>query len=196
MKTGGALPALGLGLLSVSLAGTAAAADANDADQGNSLAGLEQVTVYAPGNTGGVSLGGASVTRTDMQQFNRDTLDRAFVLASGTSVSLTGAGNETNISIRGFDRWRVPLYQDGIPVYLAYDNRIDFSRFNTIDLASVDVSKGFASAIDGPGAMGGSVNLVSRVASKPFEGEARHEEVLDSHGSHAESIGGGSHPLA
>lgn len=188
MKTGGALPALGLGLLGVSLAGTAAAADANDSEPGNSLPGLEQVTVYAPGNNGGVSLGGATITQADMQQFNRNTLDQAFVLASGTSVSLVGARNESNIWIRGFDRWRVPLYQDGIPVYLAYDDRIDFSRFTTIDLASVDVSKGFASVIDGPGAMGGSVNLVSRVVSKPLEAEARYEDVLDSRGSHAESI--------
>src|SRR6185312_1539679 len=101
---------------------------------------------------------------------------------------LTGARNETDIWIRGFDRWRVPLYQDGIPVYLAYDDRIDFSRFSTIDLASIQISKGFASVIDGPGAMGGSVNLVSRVATQPFEAEARYQDTLDSRGSHMESI--------
>src|ERR1700722_7190657 len=161
MKLGGLLPACGLGLLVAGAAGTATAAPAADT---NNVSDLEQVTVYAPfagGSTGGsgLPLGGTTVTQSDMQQFNRDTLDRAFVLASGTSVSLVGARNETDIWIRGFDRWRVPLYQDGIPVYLAYDDRIDFSRFTTIDLAAVDVSKGFASVIDGPGAMGGSVNL-------------------------------------
>ncbi|HVW69073.1 MAG TPA: TonB-dependent receptor plug domain-containing protein, partial [Steroidobacteraceae bacterium] len=188
MKFGGSISALGLGLLSVAANGTAAAADTGD------LSSLEQVTVYAPragGDTNtssNISLGGTTVTQADMRQFNRDTLDRAFVLASGTSVSLVGARNETDIWIRGFDRWRVPLYQDGIPVYLAYDDRIDFSRFSTIDLASVQISKGFASVIDGPGAMGGSVNLVSRVVQKPFEGEARYQDVLDSTGSHMESI--------
>ena len=97
--------------------GTAVAAPAADT---NNLSDLEQVTVYSSrsGDVAGTSLGGTAVTQTDMQQFNRDTLDRAFVLASGTSVSLIGARNETDIWIRGFDRWRVPLYQDGIPVYL------------------------------------------------------------------------------
>src|SRR6202012_1075625 len=137
---------------------------------------------------GGVSLGGTTVTQADMQQFNRDTLDRAFVLASGTSVSLVGARNETDIWIRGFDRWRVPLYQDGIPVYLPYDDRIDFARFSTIDLASIQISKGFASVIDGTGAMGGSVNMVSRLVERPFEAEARYQDVVDSRAAHAETI--------
>ena len=190
MQLGGFLPACGLGLLVAGAAGTATAAPAADA---NNLSDLEQVTVYAPFSnvsTGGsgLSLGGTTVTQSDMQQFNRDTLDRAFVLASGTSVSMVGARNETDIWIRGFDRWRVPLYQDGIPVYLPYDDRIDFSRFSTVDLASIQISKGFASVIDGPGAMGGSVNLVSRVVQKEFEGEARYQDNLDSHGSQAESI--------
>ena len=121
MKLGGLLPACGLGLLVAGAAGTATAAPAADT---NNVSDLEQVTVYAPfagGSTSGsgLPLGGTTVTQSDMQQFNRDTLDRAFVLASGTSVSLVGARNETDIWIRGFDRWRVPLYQDGIPVYLA-----------------------------------------------------------------------------
>jgi len=189
MKCGSFLPAAGCGLL---FAGVAAPAPAEDeatfADQRlDSVAVLESVTVYAA-KTGSVSLGGASITRTDMQQFNRDTLDRAFQLASGTSVSMIGARNETDIWVRGFDRWRVPLYQDGIPVYLPVDNRIDFGRFSTIDLASIQISKGFASVIDGPGAMGGAVNLVSRVVSREFEGEARYQDTLDSRGSHAESI--------
>ena len=188
MKKGGYITALGLGL---ALAGLA---DNASADDSGNLSDLEQVTVYAPRANGsgpaagGISLGGTAVTQADMQQFNRDTLDKAFVLASGTSMSLTGARNETDIWIRGFDRWRVPLYQDGIPVYLAYDDRIDFSRFSTIDLASIQISKGFASVIDGPGAMGGSVNLVSRVATQPFEAEARYQDTLDSRGSHMESI--------
>ena len=186
---GGLLSACGLGLLVAGKAGTAVAAAAADT---NNLSDLEQVTVYSTrsdsGAVVGTSLGGTAVTQADMQQFNRDTLDRAFVLASGTSVSLIGARNETDIWIRGFDRWRVPLYQDGIPVFLPYDDRIDFSRFSTIDLASIQISKGFASVIDGPGAMGGSVNLVSRLVTQPFEGEARYQDTLDSHADPAESI--------
>jgi iron complex outermembrane receptor protein len=189
MKSGGFFPAVGCGLLVAAAGGTALATEAVEvADtRADVLPSLEQVTVYAT-NSGGASLGATTVTRADMQQFNRETLDRAVTLASGTSMSMVGARNETDIWIRGFDRWRVPLYQDGIPVYLPVDNRIDFGRFSTIDLDALQISKGFASVIDGPGAMGGSVNLVSRVVRQELEGEARFQETLDSHGSHAESI--------
>jgi iron complex outermembrane receptor protein len=191
MKFGGAIvPASGIGLLVVGVSNVVAAAPA--AADTNNLTDLEQVTVYAPPSEGltasGVALGGTTVTLDEMRQFNRDTLDRAFVLASGTSVSLLGQRNETDIWIRGFDRWRVPLYQDGIPVYLPYDDRIDFARFSTIDLASIQISKGFASVIDGTGAMGGSVNMVSRLVERPFEAEARYQDVVDSRATHAETI--------
>jgi iron complex outermembrane receptor protein len=141
---------------------------------------LEQITVYAPNTTEGLSLGGVTISQADIRTFNRDALDSALLLASGVSMSEVGPRNETNIWIRGFDRWRVPLYQDGIPIYLPVDNRIDFGRFSTLDLAQIQVSKGFASVIDGPGAMGGSINLVSRVANAPLDGEGRIGVTLDS----------------
>lgn len=144
---------------------------------------LEQITVYAP-QPNGMSLGGTTISQADVQEFNRDTLDTAIALSSGASVSSVGARNETDIWIRGFDRWRVPLYQDGIPIYLPVDDRIDFGRFTTLDLAEIQISKGFASVIDGPGAMGGSINLVSRVVNKPLEGETRLGTTLDSTGSY------------
>jgi len=148
---------------------------------------LEEVTVYAS-RVGTALLGGDTITRADMQQFNRDTLDQAILLAPGTSVSLVGARNETVIWIRGFDRWRTPLYQDGIPVYLPVDNRIDFGRFSTIDIAQVQLAKGFASVIDGPGAMGGAVNLVSRVVGKPLEAEVRYQGSFDSNGTYNDTL--------
>jgi iron complex outermembrane receptor protein len=164
------------------MGGLLGCAGAFGADTGSS-SDLEQITVYAP-HLDGTSLGGTTISQADVRQFNRDSLDTAILLASGASVSSVGARNETDIWIRGFDRWRVPLYQDGIPIYLPVDDRIDFGRFSTLDLAEIQISKGFASVIDGPGAMGGSINLVSRLVSKPFEGEARVGVTADSSGSY------------
>lgn len=140
---------------------------------------LGRVTVYAS-PIGTPMIGAEPITQATLQQFSRDTLDDALLLSPGTSVSALGARNETNVWIRGFDRWRVPLYQDGIPVYLPVDNRIDFARFTTADLAEIQVSRGFASVIDGPGAMGGSINLVSRLVAKPLEADARVGLLMDS----------------
>jgi len=145
---------------------------------------LEEVTVYAAAD-GGTYIGGESITQDEVRQFNRESLDEALRLVPGASVSSVGARNETNVFVRGFDRWRVTLYQDGIPIYLPVDNRIDFSRFTTADIAAIQVSRGFASVIDGPGAMGGSINLVSRVVSRPTELDARAGLLLDSAGSYA-----------
>lgn len=133
---------------------------------------LGQVTVSATDSSVD-TLGGSTVTQDDLREFNRDTLDKAINLVPGASTSLVGTRNESDIWIRGFDRWRVPLSIDGVPVYLPYDNRLDFSRFTTSDIAEIQVTKGFTSVIDGPNALGGSVNLVSRQVSKPFEGDAR-----------------------
>jgi iron complex outermembrane receptor protein len=143
---------------------------------------LGEVTVYAP-RAANTVLGGSTITQDEIRQFNRDTLDTAIQLVPGATVSMVGARNETNIWLRGFDRFRVPLYIDGIPVYLPADNRIDFSRFSTSDISEIQVSKGFTSVIDGPGALGGSVNLVSREVSKPFEGDMRIGSSFDSNGA-------------
>lgn len=146
-------------------------------------ASLEEVTVTAPLENG-QSLGGSSITQSDMREFNRNTLDSAVQLASGTSISEVGARNETDVWIRGFDRWRIPIYQDGIPIYLPVDDRIDFGRFTTMDIGEVQIAKGYASVIDGPGAMGGSINLVSRVVTQPMQAEGRVGSVFDNDGGY------------
>ena len=55
---------------------------------------------------------------------------------------------------------------DGVRIYLPADNRLDFARFLTADIAAVQVQKGYASVLDGPGAMGGAINLVTRNAGQ------------------------------
>jgi iron complex outermembrane receptor protein len=143
---------------------------------------LQEVTVYAQTQNDAPSVGGTAISQEELRRFDRDTLDTAVELAAGTSISEVGARNETDVWIRGFDRWRVPLYQDGIPIYLPVDNRVDYGRFTTLDLSSIQISKGFASVIDGPGAMGGAINLVSRIAAKPLDFDARIGTRLDSAG--------------
>lgn len=79
------------------------------------------------------------------------------------------------------DRTRVPLYIDGIRVYLPYDNRLDMARFTTTDVAEIQVTKGYTSVINGPGAMGGSVNLVSRRPTSALDGDLRSGVSFDAY---------------
>ncbi|WP_244396205.1 TonB-dependent receptor plug domain-containing protein [Afipia carboxidovorans] len=94
-----------------------------------------------------------------------------------------GRRNESDIFVRGFGRWQVPLMIDGVRVYLPADNRLDFSRFLTSDISEIQISKGYASVLDGPGAMGGAINLVSRKPVKPFEAEYSAGTAFDNRGS-------------
>lgn len=116
-----------------------------------------------------------TVTLEDVWKFNRNTLDDAIKLIPGVTSTLdsTARRNERGVYVRGFGRWQVPLSIDGIRIYLPADNRLDFNRFLTQDLAEIDVQKGYVSVLDGPGGMGGAINLVTRKPVKPLEGELR-----------------------
>lgn len=105
---------------------------------------------------------------------NRMTLDDTLRVMPGVNIGNTGGSrNERLLYVRGFDRFQVPLSIDGIRVYLPADNRLDFGRFLTPDLAEIEVQKGYVSVLSGPGGMGGAINLVTRQPTQTFEGEAR-----------------------
>ena len=109
-----------------------------------------------------------------METFARPTLDSAVNIAPGVNSQISGnSRNEQNIYVRGFDRWQVPLTVDGVRVYLPVDNRLDFARFLTADIAEVQIAKGYVSVLDGPGGMGGQINLVTRRPTREIEAEWR-----------------------
>jgi len=111
------------------------------------------------------------VTRGEMQTQNRETVGDAVNLLSGVTVA-TNSRNEQTVYLRGYDPRQAPLFIDGIPVYVPYDGYVDFGRFDTADLAAIQVAKGFSSVAYGPNTLGGAINLISRKPKKAFEGDA------------------------
>ncbi|MFZ6679108.1 TonB-dependent receptor plug domain-containing protein [Undibacterium sp. Tian12W] len=111
------------------------------------------------------------LTAKDIQQYNRNNIGDALNLLSGVSLS-TNARNEKTIAVRGFDSRQVPLFIDGIPVYVPYDGYVDFNRFTTADLAAIQLAKGFSSMAYGPNTLGGAINLISRKPRAALEGDA------------------------
>lgn len=83
----------------------------------------------------------------------------------------TGARGESKVRVRGFSSTRVPIYIDGIPIYVPYDHNIDLGRFKTYDLGEIDVSKGYVSPMYGANTMGGAINLITKKPTKELEGE-------------------------
>lgn len=135
---------------------------------------LEAVTITAAriavGEVGSEQVGSV-VTREDMRRFNRENIGDALNLLPGVTLS-TNARNEKLVSVRGFDARGVPLFIDGIPVYIPYDGYVDFNRFTTADIETIQVAKGFSAMEYGPNTLGGAINLISRKPKRALEGDA------------------------
>ena len=147
-----------------------AAAPAADDAGPFALGVVEVVTSRLPASVADEGGKAAMITQEDMQRFNRDNVGDALNLLAGVAIA-TNSRNEKTLTVRGFDSRQVPLYIDGIPVYVPYDGYVDFDRFTTADLAGIQLSKGFSSVAYGPNALGGAINLVSRRPARAFEGD-------------------------
>ncbi|MFQ6603889.1 TonB-dependent receptor plug domain-containing protein [Flavobacterium sp. C3NV] len=112
------------------------------------------------------------ITSKTMEAQNKMEVSKALNLLPGVTLTASGPRNESMVSVRGFDLRQVPVYMDGIPVYVPYDGYVDLARFTTFDLAAVDVSKGFSSVLYGPNSLGGAINLISRKPSEKLEYDA------------------------
>ncbi|UWX57174.1 TonB-dependent receptor plug domain-containing protein [Chlorobaculum sp. MV4-Y] len=105
-----------------------------------------------------------------MERLDKQNLSEAANLLPGVTISNVGGRNEGMIYVRGFDMRQVPLYLDGVPLYVPYDGYVDPNRFLTANLSEVSVSKGFTSVLYGPNTLGGAINMVSRKPEKKLEG--------------------------
>lgn len=134
---------------------------------------FELGTVTVVGNrASGPDAGEARLSQQEITRHNADTVSDAARLLPGVSISPNGR-NEQMIHVRGFDSRQVPVFVDGVPLYVPYDGYVDFGRFTTFDLAEIRVAKADASLLYGPNTLGGAINLVTRKPVKPFEGDAR-----------------------
>jgi iron complex outermembrane receptor protein len=123
------------------------AAPAQEPDAGTFTLGEVTVTARRFADTPGD-------TRIDQQEiwrFDTNSLDQVVKLVPGVTATFDGNGrrNERDIFIRGFGRLQVPLSIDGVRIYLPADNRLDFNRFLTPDLAAIQIQKGYVPVSNG-----------------------------------------------
>jgi iron complex outermembrane recepter protein len=132
--------------------------------------GVVEVTADADGV--GVEYPGVErITAEELRRHERWDATEALNLLPGVMIENIGNRNERVVFIRGYDSRQIPLFVDGIPVYVPYNGSIDLGRFTTFDLAEIQVTKAFTSVLYGPNTLGGSINLVSRRPSGPFEAD-------------------------
>jgi outer membrane receptor for ferrienterochelin and colicins len=89
----------------------------------------------------------------------------AMVLAEtgGLRVQVTApAMGAANIRVQGMDGRFTQLLADGLPLYGGQASSLGLLQIPPTDLGQVEVIKGAASALYGPSALGGVINLVSR----------------------------------
>jgi len=111
------------------------------------------------------------VTSETMKETDAKTVVDALQSTPGVYTDYTGARGESKVRVRGFSSNRVPIYVDGIPIYVPYDHNIDLGRFKTYDIGEIDVSKGYVSPMYGTNTMGGAINLITKQPTKELEGE-------------------------
>ncbi|WP_343518241.1 TonB-dependent receptor [Sphingomonas sp.] len=98
----------------------------------------------------------------------------AMVLAEtgGLRVQVTApAMGAANIRVQGMDGRFTQLLADGLPLYGGQASSLGLLQIPPTDLGQVEVIKGAASALYGPSALGGVINLVSRRPRDEAEGE-------------------------
>ncbi|MEQ1600709.1 MAG: TonB-dependent receptor [Methylophilaceae bacterium] len=138
-----------------------------------------------------------TIDQEELRLFNRETVGKALNIMPGVTLTEGGARNEQMLTLRGFDLRQVPVFVDGIPVYVSYDGYVDLGRFNTFDLSGIDVSKSFSSVLYGPNALGGAINLISRKPTKQLEGDVTLGLYLNNqfgyNGLHTDANAGGNY---
>lgn len=123
---------------------------------------------------------------------HRDNLAEALDLIPGVSSQNLGQRRERLLALRGFSSRQVPLFIDGVPVYVPYDGNVDLARFGVDYVSEIVVSKGLASLLYGPNILGGAINVVSRKPTQALEISSRLSWQADDGGGETEQRIGAS----
>ena len=98
------------------------------------------------------------ITQEQMRERGDNDLFEAIRWIPGVSQNNGHSGrDEDTFNIRGLTGADVPVYVDGVPWGNFYDGRVDYGRFLTGDVESIDIMKGYSSVLFGPNNLGGAI---------------------------------------
>ncbi|MFQ6371667.1 TonB-dependent receptor plug domain-containing protein [Shewanella sp. YIC-542] len=156
------------------------------------LAMTGQQLAHADDSTERLTVWGSQIADTSthidqqtMAQLGKTNVAQALSVIPGVSLQKSGNRNELQVKVRGFDSRQVPVFYDGIPIYIPYDGNLDLGRFLSSDLDTVEVSKGYTSMLQGPNQMGGAINLSTHKPEKPLEATVAYHQGFTRNKSNA-----------
>lgn len=89
---------------------------------------------------------------------------RSATFLSSSTVTMRGMSNEQG---------RVLVLQDGVPLNKSDGGSVNWNALDPLTMEQVEVLKGPGSSIHGGNAMGGVINFISAIPTKPFQGSLR-----------------------
>ncbi|MGQ0529108.1 MAG: TonB-dependent receptor plug domain-containing protein [Panacagrimonas sp.] len=156
-------------LLSLALCAPAMGAEPDPAPSPDPTFTLGVIEVIGQHPADSAALAVETVDAETLSVLHRDDLSEALDLLPGVTLQNVGQRRERLVSVRGFSSRQVPLFIDGVPVYVPYDGNVDLSRFGVDYVSEIKVSKGFASVLYGPNILGGAINVGSRKPTASLE---------------------------
>jgi outer membrane cobalamin receptor len=129
------------------------------------------------GTDPGITLTGTPETTQQMEVITREEIesrnaqDLAMLLEDVLHMSVTrygGYGNQTELSLRGFDTERIAILIDGVPANSPRSGEFDVSQVNLNDVERVEVIYGGSDTkYNVSGALGGVINIITAKKQKP-----------------------------
>ncbi len=122
------------------------------------LHGAEEMVVsgQAPADT---PAGTVRVPAVQLRWRNPGSLAEVGALLPAVSVAVNSRG-ESTLMIRGAPERHVQTYLDGIPLNLAWDERVDLETVPITGMGRLESTRGIPSLLAGPGALAGSVRIL------------------------------------
>jgi len=104
----------------------------------------------------------SAVERETITLLEKKDVGTALALVPGVIYNRPqGSRYESSVVVRGYSLRDMPIFVDGIPVYIPYNGFSDLGRFTTADTSSIQVAKGYSSVMYGHNTRGGAINVVT-----------------------------------
>lgn len=120
-----------------------------------------EVLVSAPAPGILAAPGVTTVPESAIERQDAGSLEGVAQLVPAARVGTNSRG-ETLISVRNAGERQLAVFHDGIPLNAPWDERIDVSLIPAEVVGGIRVTRGIGSVLDGPNAVGGTIQMLSR----------------------------------